>query len=853
MADISLRIKADFAQADKAFKAMSTDSEYLQKKMNELASSSEKVSKVMSTNSEKMRLNALAVAATRGPTAGLMAEQRSLRTEIERLIKAGINPENEALSKLRNRYAEVSKQIGDTTKKTGGFGDIIKGILGANLIQSGINALASGFKGIVREAMKLEDAQAAFTPLMGGAEKATKLVQALNVAAAETPFEFDAIASATKQLLPVMEGDIQKTVATFKMLGDTAGGNAEKLDTITRGFTKAMLKGKVDMESLNMIAEAGVPIFSEMGKTMGYNKDQMGAFFKQISTGTVSTDVLIQAFKNMTSEGGIFYQGMIIASKTTSGVFSTLSDNVKMTAAGIGQALLPMIKELAISFIEISSGMLNFINNNKETIQTVITIGVKALPIAIGAWTLYTAWVSRAAIQSAIVAKWQALVSVATGVQTAVMWLATAAVKAFSMAWSMSPIGTAALVVSGVAIALGAFVKWMNEGTNSTDQHVKSMREMIYGKEKAIELMKTEKAEAQGVAEKTQEAMAAHSAGVQKQIDDLKKSGKTDAEIAAQLKANAEDVLKKRTAALAEYNKNVSIFGNAQLKYEGKKAESEVKMLMDAANNMLQVAEQAQQQKKAQQSAANSAWQSENKKFDEEYLRMVNERGKTEAQIEAMRVGDQLSQLADHYRRGIVLFEDYAKIKEAMEDAHSKKMMEIEQKQAEIRASMVLNSVQTTGSMLMDIQTLMKNTGKESRKVALALRGIAIAEAAINSYVAFTKALTLPFPMNWVQSGLVLAAGLAKQAAIISTPIPKAETGIDYTVPDTRTNRNDRAAVMASAGERVQVTPRGEDSDGTRTINIQVGQDTIFRVVQRGIDTGKINVSDRNIGRGVFA
>ena len=61
-----------------------------------------------------------------------------------------------------------------------------------------------------------------------------------------------------------MIDDIENTIKTLRMLGDTAGGNAQKLDTITRGFTKSMLKGKVDLESLNMIAESGVPIFSEL-------------------------------------------------------------------------------------------------------------------------------------------------------------------------------------------------------------------------------------------------------------------------------------------------------------------------------------------------------------------------------------------------------------------------------------------------------------------------------------------------------------------------------------------------------------------------------------------------------------
>jgi len=48
-------------------------------------------------------------------------------------------------------------------------------------------------------------------------------------------------------------------------------------------------------------------------------------------------------------------------------------------------------------------------------------------------------------------------------------------------------------------------------------------------------------------------------------------------------------------------------------------------------------------------------------------------------------------------------------------------------------------------------------------------KGAAIAAATINTAVAVTEALKLTFPLNWVQAGLVLAAGVAQIAAIRNT------------------------------------------------------------------------------------
>jgi hypothetical protein len=165
----------------------------------------------------------------------------------------------------------------------------------------------------------------------------------------------------------------------------------------------------------------------------------------------------------------------------------------------------------------------------------------------------------------------------------------------------------------------------------------------------------------------------------------------------------------------------------------------------------------------------------------------------------------------------------------------------------------------TASDMVADLQTVFRNAGAESRGLALLFKGLAIAQATISSYTAFAavlenKYLAALYPANMIAAGLTLAAGLAKVAAIATTPIPSAETGIsNYTVPDIRSNQRDGAAVMASAGESVTVSPRGEEAGLTQQINMQIGEDVIFRVVRKGIATGKIDISNRNIGKGVFA
>jgi tape measure domain-containing protein len=227
--------------------------------------------------------------------------------------------------------------------------------------------LIYGIKKVMESFSMFENATASFTPLMGGIEGATKLVTRLQQEVASTPFEFEHLADVATQLLPMMNKDIDETVKRMRIMGDVSGGNAEKMTRVTRGYMKALLKGKVDMESLNMIAEAGIPINLALAESMGISTEKLS---KMVSSGKVKVSDLNKAFETMTSKGGMFYKGMDLMSLTLTGRLSTLYDDAKRTAGEFGSVLAPVIKDLvdkAIAFIPVIS---KWIENNKALIAS---------------------------------------------------------------------------------------------------------------------------------------------------------------------------------------------------------------------------------------------------------------------------------------------------------------------------------------------------------------------------------------------------------------------------------------------------------------------------------------------------
>ena len=342
------------------------------------------------------------------------------------------------LEKLRNK-AETALQPLNRIAKIG--------------VAATVTGAALAVRKFVTEASKIEDAVAGFTPLLGSADKAGKLINMMNIVAAKTPFEFEDISKTVGFILPFMNGNLEETISLFQRLGDTAGGKSQKLESITRGYSKALGKGKVDMESLNMIGEAGVPIIAELAKMYGVSTTKI---YEMSSKGQIGIKDLNKVFQIMTSQGGIFFKGMEIASQTASGKISTLKDTINLTFAAIGEKMLPVIKEFTDRAIAAAEKIQKWAESNKELIQ------VKVREYAEGLMKVLSFLFNN--FEKIIkVVKWAVIVFTSlwtiTKLLTIAQAAATTATFAYNVVLGLSAMlaGKSAFAVHGNTVAYGAY------------------------------------------------------------------------------------------------------------------------------------------------------------------------------------------------------------------------------------------------------------------------------------------------------------------------------------------------------------------------------------------------------------
>lgn len=213
-------------------------------------------------------------------------------------------------------------------------------------------ALGAGVVAGVKYNASIESYQTSFEVMTGSAEKAAEVIDKLKKVGVETPFELPDLADTT-QLLMNYGFSADEAMDSMMMLGDISQGSAEKMSRIATAYGQMSSAGKVSLEDVKQMIEAGFNPLQEISESTG---ESMASLYDRISNGTISVDEITASMQRATSEGGKYFQSMEKQSQTFSGLISTLKDNaqqllgdvVKPISDGLTESLLPA----AISAIE---------------------------------------------------------------------------------------------------------------------------------------------------------------------------------------------------------------------------------------------------------------------------------------------------------------------------------------------------------------------------------------------------------------------------------------------------------------------------------------------------------------------
>lgn len=166
---------------------------------------------------------------------------------------------------------------------------------------------------------EMESLQVSFETL-AGADVGKQMYEDIKQFTLNTPMMMGDFAKGAQTLLG-FNIEAQKVMPILKQIGDISMGDSQKFNSLTLAFAQMSSTGKLMGQDLLQMINAGfnplVVISEKTGKSVAELKDEM-------SKGAISVEMVEEAFRSATEEGGKFHGMLEQQSKTLGGAYSNL-------------------------------------------------------------------------------------------------------------------------------------------------------------------------------------------------------------------------------------------------------------------------------------------------------------------------------------------------------------------------------------------------------------------------------------------------------------------------------------------------------------------------------------------------
>jgi len=317
------------------------------------------------------------------------------------LTEAGLQPESKEVQNLVAQYKQLEAQSKAIDKANGenksSFGELKNAVTQtaaavALIKTAGKIKELTGFA--LSQADAFQSARNEFGILLGDMEAGAGLFNEIKAFNDKTPFDLDTTKQAVNVLLSagVPLNQINEKLTRF---GDLSQGNAQKFSSYINAFSQGAAKGKVDMQVLNTYLHQGVPILDELARGFNTSKESI---MEMVSRGEISFVDFNAALSRLTAEGGRYFGGMELGSRSLAAMQEGLKESVNSLAASYGDALLPVMTKV----LGLAANIINAINESPlakgilagavVTLTSYLAVlAVKQAAAAVKTWAQYAA------------------------------------------------------------------------------------------------------------------------------------------------------------------------------------------------------------------------------------------------------------------------------------------------------------------------------------------------------------------------------------------------------------------------------------------------------------------------------
>ena len=226
------------------------------------------------------------------------------------------------------------------------------------------------------------------------------------------------------------------------MLGDVAMGNKERLQGISLAYSQIMATGRLMGQDLLQLINQGFNPLQVISEQTGLS---IGDLKEKMEKGAISAEMVEEAFRLATSEGGRYYQmtdkmGETAGGKWTQmmGTFEEVTKKIGLRFAEWISPLFDIGKSFAENIIPFGNWVIGFLPS-MDNLKIILTL-VSGIAFALGLNFL--------ALNGASIA-----LSMGMGILNGVMWVTNGLFSVFNFILNMSPLGKIILLITLLATA----------------------------------------------------------------------------------------------------------------------------------------------------------------------------------------------------------------------------------------------------------------------------------------------------------------------------------------------------------------------------------------------------------------
>jgi len=272
-------------------------------------------------------------------------------------VRADISNAQRDIEAIKKQFEQMTRKAVEEGKKQA---DVWQNLLKGATAYFTLQGAQSFISQMIAVRSQFQQLEISFGTMLKSKEKANALMAQMADLASKTPFGLEEVSEGAKRLL-AFQVPAEEVTETLRRMGDVASGVGVPMGQLIHVYGQVKAQGRLFANDLYQFMNAGIPIIAELSKVVGKSETEIK---EMVSAGKIGFPEVQAVIKNMTDEGGLFFNLMAEQSKSLGGQISNLKDNFDQ-----------MLNEIGKSSEDIVSGAIkgvSFLVENYQTLGKII-------------------------------------------------------------------------------------------------------------------------------------------------------------------------------------------------------------------------------------------------------------------------------------------------------------------------------------------------------------------------------------------------------------------------------------------------------------------------------------------------